>query len=224
MEPDLQEILNQARQARAAGIVQVQSVAPMPLPVASVMDWDCQCQQHFDQTMAKRQSSPLDEEQCKRARTPPQADPKDAPVQDHTQHEGCENHDWGCSRTRDRLDRQLELDRACSKSRAHSRVHSKSRRRSKSHKRSKSRKCSKSRRCGKSRGCSSHEVCKPRVWSSQQACSPSRGCPEEDKSHQLPSTSSHSYEQNRNAGCAAHPVPSKDKMSTILKLKKEVTK
>ena len=53
MEPDLQEILNQARQARAAGIVQVQSVAPMPLPVTSVMDWDCQCQQCFDQTMAK---------------------------------------------------------------------------------------------------------------------------------------------------------------------------
>ena len=33
-EPDLWEILNQARQARAAGNVPVQSVAPMPLPVA----------------------------------------------------------------------------------------------------------------------------------------------------------------------------------------------
>ena len=47
-EPNLQEILNQARQARAAGNVLVQTVAPMPLPVASVRDWDCQCQQCFD--------------------------------------------------------------------------------------------------------------------------------------------------------------------------------
>ena len=65
---------------------------------------------------------------------------------------------------------------------------------------------------------------KPRVWSSQQACSPSRGCPEEDRPHRPPSTSSHSYEQNRNAGRAAHPVPSKDEMSQFLKLKEEVTK
>ena len=127
-EPDLRAILNQARQARAVGNVPVQSVAPMPLPVASVRDWDHQHQQHFDQTVAKRQSSPLDEEQRKRARTPPQADPKDALIRDHTQHEGHENHDRGCSRTRDRPDRQLELDRACSKSRACSRAHSKSRR------------------------------------------------------------------------------------------------
>ena len=64
-EPDLWEILNQARQARAAGNIPVQSMAPMSLPVASVRDWDRQCQQRFDQTMAKRQLSPLDEEQCK---------------------------------------------------------------------------------------------------------------------------------------------------------------
>ena len=64
-ELDLHEILNQARQARAAGNVLVQSVAPMPLPLASVRDWDHQCQQRFDQTVAKQQSSPLDEEQCK---------------------------------------------------------------------------------------------------------------------------------------------------------------
>ena len=100
----------------------------MPLPVTSVRDWDCQCQQRFDQTVAKWQSSPLDEEQCKRARTPPQADPKDTLIRDHTQHERCENHDRGCSRTRDNPDRQLELDRVCSKSRAHSRVRSKSHR------------------------------------------------------------------------------------------------
>ena len=44
-EPDLCEILNQARHARAVGNVPVQSVALMPLPVASVRDWDCQRQQ-----------------------------------------------------------------------------------------------------------------------------------------------------------------------------------
>ena len=93
----------------------------MLLPVTSVRDWDHQCQQRFDQTVAKQQSSPLDEEQHKRARTPPQADPEDALVRDHVQHEGHENRDWGCSRTRDRPDRQLELDRVRSKSRARSR-------------------------------------------------------------------------------------------------------
>ena len=36
--------------------------------------------------------------------------------------------------------------------------------------------------------------------------------------------SSHSYEQNRNAGRATHPVPSKDEMSQFLKLKEEVVK
>ena len=52
-EPDLHEILNQARQARVAGDIPVQSVAPMPLPVTSVRDWDCQCQQCLEQTVAK---------------------------------------------------------------------------------------------------------------------------------------------------------------------------
>ena len=168
--------------------------------------------------------SPLDEEQCKRARTPPQANPEDAPIWDHAQHEGCENRDRGHSRTRDRRDRQLELDRVCSKSRACSRACSKSRRRSKSRKHSKSRKRSKSRRRSKSRGHGGHEVHKPGVWSSQQACSLSQGCPEEDRSRQPPSTSSHSYEQNRSTGHAAHLVPSKDEMSAFLKLKEEVTK
>ena len=181
-EPDLRKILNQARQARAMGNVPVQSVVPMLLPVNSVRDWDHQCQQSVDQTVAKWQSSPLDEEQCKQARTPPQANPEDALIRDHAPHEGCENCDWGCSRTRDRPDRQLELDRVHSKSRACNRVHSKSLRWSKSHKRSKSRKCSKGRRRSKSRGRGGHEVCKPRVWSSQWACSPSRRCPEEDRS------------------------------------------
>ena len=52
-EPDLREILNIARQARAVGNVPVQSVTPMPLPVTSVRDWDHQRQQRFDQTVAK---------------------------------------------------------------------------------------------------------------------------------------------------------------------------
>ena len=65
---------------------------------------------------------------------------------------------------------------------------------------------------------------KPGVWSSQQAHIPSRGHPEEDRPRRPPSTSSHSYEQNRNAGRATHPVPSKDEMSQFLKLKEEVTK
>ena len=47
------------------GNVPVQMVAPMPLPVTSVRDWDCQHQQRFNQTVAKQQLSPLDEEQCK---------------------------------------------------------------------------------------------------------------------------------------------------------------
>ena len=158
----------------------------------------------FDQTVAKRLLSPPDEEQRKRARTPPQADPEDTPIRDHAQHEGCENRDWGHSMTRDRPDRQLELDRARSKSRARSRACSKSCRQSKSHKCSKSRNFSKSRRHSKSRGHGGHKVHKPGVWSSQQACSPSEGCPEEDRSCQPLSTSSHSYEQNRNAGRAAH--------------------
>ena len=83
------------------------------------------------------------------------------PIRDHTQHEGHENCNQGHSRTRDRLDRQLELDRACSKSRAYSRACRKSHRWSKSHKRSKSRKHSKSQRCSKSRGHSGHEVRNP---------------------------------------------------------------
>ena len=51
--PDLCDMLNQARGARAAGHVPVQSVAPMQLPFASVRDLDCQCQWCHDQTLAK---------------------------------------------------------------------------------------------------------------------------------------------------------------------------
>ena len=52
-ELDLPEILDQARQARVANNIPVQTVAPMPLPFATIRDLDRQCQQHFDQTVAK---------------------------------------------------------------------------------------------------------------------------------------------------------------------------
>ena len=64
--PDLRDLLNQVRETRANGNIPVQLVAPMQLPFASVRDLDHQHQQHHDQTLAKRQSSPLDGEQCKR--------------------------------------------------------------------------------------------------------------------------------------------------------------
>ena len=51
--PDLRDLLNQGKEARALGHIPVQSVAPMPLPFASVRDLDCQCQQRHNQTMAK---------------------------------------------------------------------------------------------------------------------------------------------------------------------------
>ena len=51
--PDLRDTLNQARGARLAGHVPVQSVAPMQLPFASVRDLDRQRQWRHDQTLAK---------------------------------------------------------------------------------------------------------------------------------------------------------------------------
>ena len=77
--PDLRELLNQAEEAKAHQRAPGQSVAPTPLPFASVRDLDRQCQQRHDQTIAKCQSSPLGGEQQKRAKTPPQPDPYDAP-------------------------------------------------------------------------------------------------------------------------------------------------
>ena len=132
--PDLRELLNQAEEAKARQWAPGQSVAPTPLPFASIRDLDCQCQQRHDQTMAKCQSSPLGGEQRKRAKTPLQPDPYDAPDVGHGREEQNQGRDRGRSRTR--VDRQSELDRA----------HSKSRKRSKSRRRSKSRKRSKSRR------------------------------------------------------------------------------
>ena len=63
--PDLHETINQARGARVAAQVPVQSVAPMQLPFTSVRDLDHQHQLRHDQTLAKRHPSPLEAEQCK---------------------------------------------------------------------------------------------------------------------------------------------------------------
>ena len=56
---DLWELLNQAEEAKACQRASAQPVAQMPLPFASIRDLDRQCQQHQDQMIAKRQSSPL---------------------------------------------------------------------------------------------------------------------------------------------------------------------
>ena len=160
--PDLRDLLNQAREGRAAGHIPVQSVAPMQLPFASVRDLDRQRQQCHDQTLAKWQSSPLDGEQRKGARTPPQPDPHDAPNKGCTQAQECEGRHRGHSKTRDKR-RQQELDRARSKSQARS----KSWKRNKSQKWSKSKKRSKSHRHDEDRECGRHEAHRPGVWSSQ---------------------------------------------------------
>ena len=126
--PNLRDLLNQAREARAASHSPVQSVAPRQLPFASVRDLDHQHQQCHDQTLAKRQSSPLDGEQRKLARTPPQRDLHDAPNKGCTRAQECEGRDCGHLKTRGEH-RQQELDRVRSKSRARikSRKQSKSR-------------------------------------------------------------------------------------------------
>ena len=188
----------------------------------TVRDLDCQHQQHFDQTIAKLQSSLLDGEQHKWAKTPPQSDPNDAPIREHIRSEGREDRKRGHSRTRSKEHRQQELNRVLSKSRV----------RSKSHKHNKSRKCSKSHRHSKSRVHSKHEAQKPGVWPSQWGQSPSKGCREEDdRSHwlldEVRSSShlpSHSYEQLRSGRHAEHPAPSNSKVSKYGKLKEEVVK
>ena len=227
--PDLREVLKQARQARMPGNILVQSVAPMPLLFATVRDLDCQRQQCLDQTLAKCQSSPLDGEQRKWAKTPLQPGPHDIPNGKRTRSGGREDQDRGCSRTRSKH-RKQEFDRARSKSRACSKSHkcNKSCKCSNSYKHSKSRKCSKSCRRSKSRACSKHEVWKPGVWLSQLGRSQSKGRCEEDRSHQSPSSSthasSHSYEQMRSGWHAKHLAPSNYELSKFVKLKEEVVK
>ena len=160
--PDLRELLNQAEEAKARKWVPVQSVAPMPLPFTSVRDLDRQCQQRHDQMMAKRQSSPLDGKQQKRARTPLQPDSYDAPDVGCSQAE--QNQSWDPGRSRTRVNCQSELDQAHSKSRKRSKSHL----RSKSQKRSKSRRRSKSRKRDGGRERDKHEPRRPGVWPSQR--------------------------------------------------------
>ena len=58
---------------------------PSEVPMlAIVRDLDCQCQQRFDQMVAKWRSYLLDSEQCKWANTPPQSDHEDAPMRECT--------------------------------------------------------------------------------------------------------------------------------------------
>ena len=159
--PDLRELLNQVEEAKARQRVPEQSVAPTPLPFASVRDLDCQCQQHHDQTLAKRQSSLLGGEQRKRAKTPLQPDPYDAPDVRCGREEQNEGRDRGRSRTR--VDHQSELDWARSKSRKRSKSHQ----RSESHKRSKSRRSKSHKRDG-GREQDRHKPHRPGVWSSQR--------------------------------------------------------
>ena len=201
--PDLRELLNQAEEARARKRVPVQSVAPTPLPFASIRDLDRQCQQRHVQTMAKRQSSPLDGEQRKRAKTPLQPDPYDAPDVGRGRAEHNQSRDHGRSRTR--VDRQLELDQTRSKSRKRL----KSRWRSKSRKRSKSRRRSKSRKRDGGRERDKYEPRRPGVWPSQRE----RG---------MPDLSPRSTAQKDVRG-AGHSALSND-LSKFLKLKNEVVK
>ena len=200
--PDLRELLNQAEEAKACQWAPEQSVAPTPLPFTSIRDLDRQRQQCHDQTLAKHQSSPLGGEQRKRAKTPPQLDPYDAPDVQHSWEEQNEGRDHGHLRTR--VDRQAELDQARSKSRKRSKSHW----RSKSRKRSKSRRL-KSRKREGDRERDRHEPRRPGVWSSQR---------EREMPEQSPSRTA--QKDMRDAG---HSVFSND-LFKFQKLKDEVIK
>ena len=107
--PDLREMLDQARATRVADQIPVQSVAPMSLPFTSVWDLDHQRQWHHDQTVVKRQPSPLEAEQHKRAKTPPQPDPQGVPergrAQETTRESRDRGHSWirGCRAMKERV-------------------------------------------------------------------------------------------------------------------------
>ena len=157
--------------------------------------------------MAKQQPSPLEAEQPKQAKTPPQPDPHDALDAGCAQDTEQKSRDWGRSRVRGE-ERQKELDRV--------RVRSKSRKRSKSRRRSKScRHRSKSRRRSKSRGCDEdelhgrYEMKRPGVWLSR-------------RDRQGPDQSPNSTTNQGECG-AEQSAPHKD-MSNFLKLKEEVVK
>ena len=164
--------------------------------------------------MAKRQSSLLDGEQCKQAKTPPQSDHEEASTTEHTRSDRHREHKYGRSKTRSKDGRQRELNRVHSKStkRLKSRVHSKSRARS------------------KSKG----GAWKPGVWMSHREQSPSKGhheeenkpCKEPIKTRSSPLLPNYSYEQlrARNNRSTEHPAPTNCKQSKHDKLKEEVVK
>ena len=138
-EPDLREVINQNRQGRVAANIPVQPVTPLMPPhqetlaFQSVRDLDQQRQWCFNQTIAKWQPSPLEDDHRKRTKTPHQPEMEDAPSGEHAHMDRHAGHEHGCSLTR-RGDERQELDKARSKSRAccksrawsKSRVHSKS--------------------------------------------------------------------------------------------------
>ena len=201
--PDFQELLNQAKEARARKLLPIQSVALMPLPFTSIRDLDHQHQQRHDQTMAKHQSSTLDGEQQKRAKMPPQPDPYDTPDVGRGRAEQNQSRDRGHSRTR--VDHKSELDWTRSKSRKRL----KSRRRSESQKRSKSRRRLKSCKLDGGREHDKHEPRRPGVWPSQHE-------------QEVPNRSPRSTAQKDIWG-TGHSAPSNN-LSKFLKLKDEVIK
>ena len=199
--PDLCKAINQAREARAATQVPVQSVAPMQLPFMSVRDLDHQRQLRHDQTLAKRHPSPLEMEQRKRTKMPPQPDPHNA------LNGGCtQTTERGHSRVRGK-DRQKELNRVRARSKSWKR--SKSRKRSKSHWWSKSRKRSKSCGCNEAKTHSRYEMRKPGVWLSQ---------------HRREEPSWSPSNTTKQGGWSAEQSVPHSKMSNFLKLKEEVVK
>ena len=204
--PDLHKTINQERGARVATQVPVQSVVPMQLPFASVRDLDHQRQLRHDQTLAKQDPSPLEVEQRKWAKMPPQPDPHDALNGGCTQTTEQESRDRGHSRVRGE-GRQKELNKVRARSKSWKR--SKSRKRTKSHRRSKNRKRSES--CGRdeTETCSRYEMRKPGVWSSQ--------CRREEPSRS-PSNAT------KQGGWSAEQSAPRSEMSNFLKLKEEVVK
>ena len=190
----------------------------MPLPFATVRDLVCQHQQCFDQMVAKRQSSPLDGEQCKCAKTPPQADPDDIPIREHTQHGGHEDRDWAHSRTRGEVSENWTG--CAAKAGLIARVTNVAR----------AANVARVRNAPRVAGIATAGHTVSTKYGNQECGHPSgdgaraRGRPEEDRSCWPLSTSSHSYEQTRNSGCTRHLAPSNDKLSKFLKLKEEVVK
>ena len=117
--PDLCEAIDQMRAAKVVNQVPVQSVAPIQLPFASVQDLDCQRHRRNEQTVAKCLPSPLEPEQRKRSKMPPQPDPYGTDEEPRQEQAGRER---GCSRvwgmSAEHCQMELDAVRARSKSRA----------------------------------------------------------------------------------------------------------